>query len=109
MDYFEFWEDIINDIGYDPSDPTSIDSSTLKDYKGESDYDGYWVTRELHCRHEMYYYDYRLKKYGKVDKVTLRFLKQQMELFAKYGVPFPCYYDKDFQKEIEAHKDLLKD
>ncbi len=114
LDYFEFWEDIIDNIGYDPDDQTSFSEHTERTYyEGVEEYDGYWINRAIHSTNEMGYYYHRLHKYGKVDDVALRFLKRQMDLFDKYGVPFPRYYSKnqafDFQKEIEAHKDLLNE
>lgn len=106
LDYFEFWEDIFNDIGYDPSDPTSVSETTkISKYNDCDDYDGYWRTRGTHCIREMMYYWQCLKqKNGFVDKEALRVIKRQMGLFERYNVPFPLLKNKscriNFKDEI---------
>lgn len=106
LDYFEFWEDIVNDIGYDPSDPTSVSETTkISRYDNCDDYDGFWLTRSTHCMREMMHYWQCLKQQnGFVDKTALRVIKKQMELFEKYNIPFPLLKIKedtiDFKNEI---------
>ena len=106
LDYFEFWEDIINDIGYDPSDPTSVSETTIvSKYDNCDDFDSYWLTRSTHCIREMMHYWRCLKQEnGFVDKEALRVIKRQMKLFEKYNIPFPPLKEKgctiDFKDEI---------
>ena len=110
LDYYYFWEDIMHDIGYDPADPTSFSETTqISEYNGVDDYDGYWLTRASHSIREMNHYWYQLNKTnGYVDKQALLFVKQQMEHFEKYSVPFPEFRVKqqyvDFKKEIEKQQ-----
>lgn len=106
LDYFEFWEDIVDDIGYDPSDPTSVSKTTkVSKYNNCDDYDGYWLTRSNHCIREMMHYWQCLKQQnGFVDKEALRVIKRQMELFERYNIPYPLLKIKgctiDFKDEI---------
>ena len=106
LDYFELWEDIVYDIGYDPADPTSYSEATvITKYDNRDDYDGYWLTRSTHCIREMDHYWRCLKQPdGFVDKTALKFIKQQMDFFNQYSIPFPKYYNKghfvDFKQEI---------
>lgn len=106
LDYFEFWEDIVHDIGYDPGDPTSVSETTeITKYYNVDDYDGYWWTRSQHCIREMHHYWQSLKRNGVVDKTALKLIKQQLTLFDQFQIPFPVYkYGRetmDFRKEVE--------
>lgn len=105
LDYFEFWENIVNDIGYDPDDPMSISETTeVTLYNNKNDYDGYWLTRSTHCIREMSHYWNCLKKDNYVDKTALRFIKQQMDFFEQHDITYPKLMIKgrsiDFKQEI---------
>ena len=89
LDFFEFWEKIMDDIGYDPSDADSFTCMTQKEKYGTiTDYDNYWSTRREHLIREMKHYSKKIS-YGVVDKAALKFVKEQMLLFEKYNVEFP--------------------
>ena len=100
----------MHDIGYDPAEPTSFSETTkITEYNGVDDYNGYWLTRASHSIREMNHYWNQLNKTnGYADKQALLFVKQQMEHFEKYNVPFPELRVKqqyvDFKKEIEKQQ-----
>lgn len=108
LDYFEFWENIVYDIGYDPADPTSFSKTThITRFNGIKDYDGYWLTRSTHCMREMFHYWQCLKQNkGYVDKTALKFIKQQMDFFDRYNIPFPQFTIRG--KTINFRQEILK-
>lgn len=114
LDFFYHWEDIMYDIGYDPSDPESFSDESKKwEGNGFTDYDGFWATRNLHSYREMAHYWRRINETPRfVDYTALQFIKNQMELFEDFGVPFPPFKRNgkylDFKKEIDNHPEAFE-
>nr|MCR4921230.1 hypothetical protein [Bacteroidaceae bacterium] len=112
LDCFEYWERIMNDIGYDPEDPTSASEPTEAKFLPSpmKDYDGYWATRYYHTLREMSHYCYTKARWGG-NKDSLTFIKKQMEVFDQYGIPFPVFQSKgryeavDFREEVKLLSD----
>lgn len=107
LSYFDFWQDIVHNIGYDPTDPTSVSEFTeVSQFNNVEDFDGYWLTRSNHSILEMRHF-WR----NRHDKTALRFIKEEMEHFEQHGVQFPqLLIDKesiDFKDIIEEYADLI--
>ena len=104
--FFGFWENIMNDIGYDPSDSSSYSILSAKsEYQQSTDYDGYWLTKGGHALREMNHYEYMLTIQHKVDLDSLRIIKKILYDFDLYGIKCPQPVSKghpiiDYRKEI---------
>lgn len=108
LQYFEYWENIVQDIGYDPANKNDSTSNTTEEtqYNNMDDYDGYWLTRSTHCVREMIYYRNNLRK-GVVNYKVLSFIKKQMEIFEQHKFPFPKLNGVDFKDELNKYNDVL--
>lgn len=82
VDFFDYWNTIMDDIGYEPgnSDSFTEDSDKPKKSRFENDYDYYWSTRWEHLTREMHNYCYT----GCRDNDRLESIKEQIQVFDKY-------------------------
>lgn len=93
--FFEYWERIMNDIGYDPADINSFSDSVEEE--------NFWSVRSIHTIREMSHYSYHLSM-GEEDMDALNFIKRQMKLFDQYGKEFPTLFPTgqvDFREEVK--------
>lgn len=98
--YFKYWQEIMNNIGYALDDKDSFtELSDCSKFNKIDDYDSFWKTYYNHTLRVMHDY------YKNKDLSSLKFIKESLTLFKQYKVQIPVYNNKgtevNFEKEIE--------
>ena len=102
-EFFKYWENILQEIGFDPDDKDSFSEYTDKpkpqnsQYSEIDDYDYYWNTRYYHLIQELADYC----RTGRNDTNRLEEIKRELDVFKKYGTEAPVYWLKDEVLDIE--------
>lgn len=104
--YFKYWQDIMNNIGYAFDDENSYTVLSKKSqFNKRVDYDSFWKTYYYHTVCVMHRYCNRKKFEGCTDLSFLGIIKKNLNLFEQNNVQIPVYNYKgmtfDFKKEIE--------
>ena len=87
--FFDYWKNIMDDIGYEPGNPDSFTKYSDKPKKSQfkNDYDYYWSTRWEHLCREMHNYCAT----GRRDNERLKSIKEQIQVFDDKGEELPVF------------------
>lgn len=98
--FFDYWKNIMDDIGYEPGNPDSFTKYSDKPKKSQfkNDYDYYWSTRWEHLCREMHDYCF----HGRRDKDRLESIKEQIQVFDDHNVEMGVFTFKEKVVDIRA-------